>query len=47
MTHEQSTIIKKTFDKRVVICHKSASDKGALVMICGRDEEPRPSATTS
>ncbi len=43
---EQSTITKKTFDKRVVICHKSASDKGALVMICGRDEEPWPSATT-
>ncbi len=47
MTHEQSTIIKKTFDERVVIYHKSAGDKGALVMICGRDEEPRPSATAS
>jgi hypothetical protein len=41
----QSTITKKSFDKKVVIYHKSTSDEGALVMICGRDEEPRPSVT--
>jgi hypothetical protein len=42
---EQSMITKKTFNERVVIYHKSTSDEGAFVMICGRDEEPRPSAT--
>ncbi len=32
-------------EKKVVICHKSTSDKGALGYdVCGRDEEPRPSA---
>jgi len=40
---EEFMIIKKTFNKRVVICHKSANDKGALVMICERDEEHQPS----
>jgi hypothetical protein len=29
--------------KGAIICHKPASDEGALVMICGRDEELRPS----
>jgi hypothetical protein len=26
-------------DKKVDFCHKSASDGGALAMMCGRDEE--------
>jgi hypothetical protein len=42
---EQSTITKKTFNERVVIYHKSASDECALVMICGRDEELQSSVT--
>jgi hypothetical protein len=37
-----SMITKKTYDKRVVICHKLVNDGGALTMMCGRDEEPRP-----
>ncbi len=41
----QSMITKKTWDKRVVIFHKSTSDGGALAMVCGRDEEPRSSVT--
>ncbi len=40
----QSTIIKKIWDERGVICHKSASDEGALTMMGGRDEEPWPIA---
>ncbi len=32
--------------KKVVIYHKLASDKGALAMMCGRDEEPQPSVVT-
>ncbi len=39
----RSTMTKKTWDKKVVFCHKSASDGGALAMMCGRDEEPWPS----
>ncbi len=35
----------KEEDKKVVICHKLASDRGALFMMCGRDEKPQPSAT--
>jgi hypothetical protein len=39
-----SMITNKTSNERVVICHKSASDGGALVgaltMMCGRNEEP-------
>jgi hypothetical protein len=30
--------------KEFVIYHKSTSDEGTLTMMCGRDEEPRPSA---
>ncbi len=39
----QSTIIKKTLDERVVVCHKLVNDRGALTMMCRRDEEPWPS----
>jgi hypothetical protein len=39
----KSTITKKTQDEKIVICHKSVSDRGALAMICGRYEEPQPS----
>jgi hypothetical protein len=31
---------------KTVIYHKLGSDGGALVMMCGKDEEPQPSATT-
>ncbi len=24
------------------MCHKFANDKGALAMMCGKDEEPQP-----
>jgi hypothetical protein len=30
----------------VIIYHKSASDGDALTMMCGKDEEPRPSRTS-
>jgi hypothetical protein len=33
-------ITNKTLDERTIICHKSASDGGALGMMCGKDEEP-------
>jgi len=33
-------------DKRIVIYHISTSDGGALVMMCGRDEEPQSSVAT-
>jgi hypothetical protein len=33
-------------DKRTIIYHKSTSDGGALVMMCGRDEEPQSSVAT-
>jgi hypothetical protein len=36
----------KAEDEKVVIYHKSGSDGSALVMMCARDEEPQPSATT-
>jgi hypothetical protein len=39
-TKWQSTITKKTYDERTIICHKSASDEGVVAMMCGRDEEP-------
>jgi hypothetical protein len=39
----QSTITKKTWDERAIICHKSTSDGNVLAMMCGRDEEPQPS----
>jgi hypothetical protein len=32
-------ITKKTKDEKVVIYHKSTSDRDALAMMCGRDEE--------
>jgi hypothetical protein len=28
---------------KVVVYHKSTNDGGALVIMCGRNEEPRPS----
>jgi hypothetical protein len=37
-------ITKKTQDEKIVICHKSTNDEGALAIICGGDEEPQPSA---
>jgi hypothetical protein len=40
---EELIITKTTFNKRVVIYHKSANDKGALIMVCERDEEHQPS----
>jgi hypothetical protein len=40
----KSMITKKTQEKRIVICHKSASDGGALIMTCGRNEKFQPSA---
>ncbi len=43
-TKWQSTITYKTLDEKVIICHKLASNRGALPMMCGRDEEPQPSA---
>jgi hypothetical protein len=36
----------KTWDKKVIIYHKLASDRGALTMMCGRYEEPRPRIVT-
>jgi len=36
----QSTITKKTYDERAIICHKLATHEGAIAMMCGRDEEP-------
>jgi uncharacterized protein YifE (UPF0438 family) len=45
VTKCQSTMTKKTWDKRIVICHESTSDENALIMICERDEKPQPSAT--
>ncbi len=41
----QSRITKKTKEKKTLICHKLASDRSALAMMCGRDEEPWPSAS--
>jgi hypothetical protein len=37
---------KKNLRKGAIIYHKSANDKGVLVMMCEKDEEPQPSATT-
>jgi len=37
-------MMKTTWDKKVVFYHKSASDGGALAMMCEKDEEPWPSA---
>jgi hypothetical protein len=34
----------RTHGYEMTVCHKSAIDGGALVMMCGRDEEPQPSA---
>jgi hypothetical protein len=34
--------IKDLRQKKIVICHKLASDKGALAMMFGGDEEPQP-----
>jgi hypothetical protein len=42
----QSTITKKISNERIVICHKLASNGGALAMMCGRYEGPWPNATT-
>jgi hypothetical protein len=38
------TCFKKMKPKKNVVCHKSANDRGALVMMCGRDEKHLPSA---
>jgi hypothetical protein len=38
-------VIKKTHVEIVVIYHKLDSDGGALAMMCGRNQEPQPSAT--
>jgi hypothetical protein len=37
---------KKDLRKGAIIYHKSASDGSALPMICEKDKEPGPSATT-
>jgi hypothetical protein len=35
---------KEDIRQKIVICHKLISDRGALAMMCGRNEEPQPSA---
>ncbi len=40
------TTTKKIANERIVICHKLASNGGALAMMCGRYEEPWPNTTT-
>jgi len=42
----QSMITKKTANERIVICHKLASNGGALAMMCGRYNEPWPDVAT-
>jgi hypothetical protein len=42
----QLMITKKTQDKRDVIYHKLAIDKGALTIMCGTYEKPQPSVAT-
>jgi len=37
---------KKNLNEKTVVYHKSASDRGVLAMMCGRDEEPRPIVAT-
>jgi hypothetical protein len=37
---------KEDVRRKIVICHKLINGGGALAMMCGRDEEPQPSATT-
>jgi len=37
---------KKNLRQKIVICHKSSSDKGALAMMCGKDEKFRPTIVT-
>ncbi len=32
--------------KELLLAHKSTNDRGALATMCGRNEEPRPNATT-
>jgi hypothetical protein len=39
-TKWQSMITKKTWDEKIVVCHKLSSDRCALTMMCGRDKEP-------
>jgi hypothetical protein len=36
----------KTVNKKDIVYHKLPNDKGALVGMCGRDEECFPNATT-
>jgi hypothetical protein len=36
----------KTINKKTIVYHKLVNDRGALVGMCGRDEECLPSATT-
>ncbi len=35
--------INNNKDKKIVVYHKSTSDRGALTMMCGKNEEPWPS----
>jgi hypothetical protein len=43
----QTTITKKTSNEKLVICHKLTNNWSAqATMMCERDEEPRPNATT-
>jgi hypothetical protein len=39
-------ITNKTWNGKAIVYHKSANDKGALAMMCAREEEPWPSVTT-
>jgi hypothetical protein len=32
--------INNNKDKKIVVYHKSTSDRGALTMMCGKNEEP-------
>jgi hypothetical protein len=43
LQNDNKLITKKTWDKRVVIFHKSTDDGGALAMMFGKDEEPQSS----
>jgi hypothetical protein len=44
-TKWKSTITKKNLWQKNCHLPKSTNDEGALAMMCGRDEEPWPSAT--
>jgi hypothetical protein len=40
-------ITKRLKIKKVIIYHKSANDGVALVMMCGKDEEPQLTVATN